>query len=527
MLACASCLAVGCTKKGSGSGSAGKAGDAGPGAGLGVEGGGRPRDHVSRRPPRQCKDEAAEADEPDPPDAANVKDILPKWTRTLKVTKKLVVRRKPSKEAEAEGEIKMDSRLPLRAYLTGRDGCQKFWMRVAPKGWVCGDLLEPDRRAPLMRQQPILPPGAILPSRYGWVRKGGAEEYPNKKAVEENKPSGKIEAGYIVRWQKNVTLGGKLYWQNSKNYLIPADKLFRHTPSPYGGLDLRKADFNVPVAIVRAKSQGGPVYDAPGGKEVGRVPHHSIHEILESKRVERAIYYRIGAGRWIPGRRVISAWPTEPPPGLKPCEKWIEIVIDHQSLVAWEGNEAVYATMVTTGDKKHPTKYGIFRLWWKKAQTDMTAAMAGSERYRVDDVPWAQFFYLGQALHGAYWHSDWGNRRSHGCINLAPKDAKWLYDWTAPHVPDGWVSRYADEQFPGTLVRVRHKVDHEVPFLRYARKLAPAADVKRLDEAYKERMRRKTLDLLEKKDGSEGSDAKGTDAKGDGPSGGAEAPRKE
>jgi hypothetical protein len=126
----------------------------------------------------------------------------------------------------------------------------------------------------------------------------------------------------------------------------------------------------------------------------------------------------------------------------------------------------------------------------------MISAMAGSERYRVDDVPWAQFVYLGQAVHGAYWHSEWGNRRSHGCVNLAPKDAKWLYDWTAPHVPDGWTSRRADEHFPGTLIRIKYKTDHEVAFKRYARKLAPPDEVKRLDEAYKERMKKKYLRTL-------------------------------
>ena len=247
-----------------------------------------------------------------------------------------------------------------------------------------------------------------------------------------------------------------------------------------------------------AKTKGGPVYDAPNGKVIARVPHHSIQEILETKRIERAKWYRIGPGRWLPARRVISAWPSELPPGVKDCEKWIEIVIEHQSLVAYEGTEPVYATMISSGDKKHPTKYGIFRIWWKKAQTQMSNQMAGAESYRVDDVPWAQYFYLGQALHGAYWHSDWGNRRSHGCINLAPKDAKWLYDWSYPQVPPGWLSRFADEHQAGTIVRVRHKVDHEVPFLRYSRKLAPPDAVSRLDAAYKERMRKKTINMIER-----------------------------
>ena len=464
--------------------------------------------HKSRRPPRKCFAVPPEKNEPPPDGASNVNERLPKWTRTLKVMRKLVVRRKPSVSADPEGEVKRYSRLPLMATVSGRDGCRSFWMRVNPRGWVCGDYLRADRRGALMRRQPIMAKGRFLPSRYAWVRKGGAKMYANKKAAEEDKSTETIAAGFIVRQKKMVSIKGEAYWQESKNYLIRAKRLLLHQPSDYQGVDLRARDFMLPVAIVRAKTRGAGVYDRPGGKVLERVGHHTFHEILETKRVQvagrklRVKFYRIGEGRWLQARRVISTWPSpDLPPGLKPCEKWIEIVIDHQSLTAYEGNEPVYTTMITSGDKRHPTKYGIFRLWWKKAQTDMTSSMAGAERYRVDDVPWAQFFYLGQALHGAYWHSDWGNRRSHGCINLAPKDAKWLYDWTHPHVPDGWLSRRADEHYPGTLVRVRHKVDHEVPFLRYARKLAPPEAVARLDKAYKERMRQKTIRMIQKKEG--------------------------
>jgi hypothetical protein len=480
-----------------GAGKAGATGSTDPRL-TGARPGARRAGHESRRPRRRCQPQPPEPVVPDPEGTPNVKERLPKWTRTLSVRKKLKVYREPSTEAEHEGEIKKYSRLPLRAYVKGRDGCRSYWMRVAPRGWVCGDHLKPDRRATLMRTQPIMDKGDMLPGRYAWVRKGGANKYPNREAALADKPHGTIQGGFILRWKKNVSLGGKLYWQISTNYLVPADKLLRHRPSEYAGADLRELDFMVPIAIVRAKTKGAAVFDKAGGSEIDRVEHHSIHEIFESTRVGRTKYYRIGKGRWILARRVISAWPTKPPPGIKPCEKWIDIVIEHQSLVAWEGNEPVYATMLSSGDKKHPTKYGIFRLWWKKAETDMTSSMAGSEAYRVDDVPWAQFFYLGQALHGAYWHSEWGNRRSHGCVNLSPKDAKWLYDWTAPHVPDGWTSRFADEKHPGTIVRVRHKVDHEVPFLRYSRKLAPPEAVERLDNAYKERMRKKTLRMLER-----------------------------
>jgi hypothetical protein len=213
-------------------------------------------------------------------------------------------------------------------------------------------------------------------------------------------------------------------------------------------------------------------------------------------------YYRIKPG-WIAARRVISAWPAKSPPGTRECEKWVEVVVNHQSLVAYEGDEPVYMTMISSGDEKHPTRYGVFRVWWKKAQADMssTPGMAGPEFYRVDDVPWAIFFWRGIALHGAYWHTNFGNRRSHGCINLSPLDAKWLYDWTEPRVPPAWLNRRANRRRPGTLIRVRQKRSHNPPFRGYARSIAPAEAVRALDEAYKERMRQKSLEMLNRKDG--------------------------
>lgn len=185
------------------------------------------------------------------------------------------------------------------------------------------------------------------------------------------------------------------------------------------------------------------------------------------------------------------------PKGLKPCEKWIEINIFMQTLVAYEGEEPVYMAPISSGNKRHPTKYGIFRTWLKKANADMTSSMA-AERYRVDEVPWSVFFYLGQALHAAYWHTNFGNRKSHGCVNLTPVDARWLYEWIEPAVPDGWLEIRVDEKspIPGTTIVVRHKYDHEVPYSRYARELAPKDELERLDEVKKKHLKKLTKRLL-------------------------------
>jgi hypothetical protein len=76
--------------------------------------------------------------------------------------------------------------------------------------------------------------------------------------------------------------------------------------------------------------------------------------------------------------------------------------------------------------------------------------------YYLAEVPFAQFFHMPFALHAAYWHDDFGEPKSGGCVNLSPEDARWLFDWTDPPLPDGWHSvRSGDGRGDGTWVRIR------------------------------------------------------------------------
>ena len=73
----------------------------------------------------------------------------------------------------------------------------------------------------------------------------------------------------------------------------------------------------------------------------------------------------------------------------------------------------------------------------------MTTTMASNvvgEEFELKDIPYVQYFEAGYALHAAYWHDDFGTPRSHGCINMSPEDAKWLFQWTEPALPPGWHS---------------------------------------------------------------------------------------
>jgi len=124
--------------------------------------------------------------------------------------------------------------------------------------------------------------------------------------------------------------------------------------------------------------------------------------------------------------------------------QWIDISIGQQSLVAYVGNKPVYATLVSTGrggmgdpEKVHATVRGTFMVYSKH----VSATMDGEEDKRqLCPARRAHGAVLpqGYALHGTYWHDEFGEVRSHGCVNLAPIDAAWLFEWTDPPVPAEW-----------------------------------------------------------------------------------------
>ena len=93
----------------------------------------------------------------------------------------------------------------------------------------------------------------------------------------------------------------------------------------------------------------------------------------------------------------------------------------------------------------------------------MDGDVASDGPYSIQDVPWIMYFNASIALHGAFWHSNFGHVQSHGCVNLAPWDAKALFGWTEPRLPAGWHGVAATEEHPGTRVVVH---DEEKPVKR-------------------------------------------------------------
>jgi len=274
---------------------------------------------------------------------------------------------------------------------------------------------------------------------------------------------------------------GKPYWkvsQKDPEYVL-AQAISKHRPSLYGGSRLGDdTGWGVPLAFVWPRvpswQQAGTSYKALGGGQVRMLPSRTPLPILETfaDKNGKAIAYRVGAEEWIAAAdvRVFNAAP--PPALLLPNERWIDVDLESQILVAFEGNVAVYSTMVSTGGKETPTLPGTYRMWLKESEADMKG-LNGEDPYSVATVPWTQFFSPENdlALHTAYWHDQFGVKRSHGCVNLAPRDARWLYFWSDPQVPPGWTMAAGVVEAPGSIVRVRTKDEPNPPLREYALKV--------------------------------------------------------
>lgn len=135
-------------------------------------------------------------------------------------------------------------------------------------------------------------------------------------------------------------------------------------------------------------------------------------------------------------------------------EKWIEVSLSEQRLRAWEGDKIAMEFPISSG-LWSPTPKGDFAIWYKTRNQRM---VGGSKElgtyYNLPNVPNNMFFYKGYAIHGAYWHNNFGQPMSHGCVNSPLPNAAELFEWTGPVVPPGQNVVRATAQNPGTRVYV-------------------------------------------------------------------------
>ena len=245
--------------------------------------------------------------------------------------------------------------------------------------------------------------------------------------------------------------------------LIPADKLKADSGSPFHGHSIR--EHGLPIAF--ARKAGSTWWDLKDGKlERGeRLGWRQFIPLTGTvRRIQGVRMVEAKNGRWLRSKDLrTAAKPSKLPSWARKGEKWIDIGIVSQTMVLWEGDQPVYATLVSTGrdgygdpSKTLSTPRGTFRVYQRHVTTTMDSNVADNE-FELRDVPWVMYFKGGYAIHGAYWHDDFGRTRSHGCVNVSPIDARYTFMWAAPHLPEHWHAAYTGDTLgEGTIIHI-HK----------------------------------------------------------------------
>jgi hypothetical protein len=270
-----------------------------------------------------------------------------------------------------------------------------------------------------------------------------------------------------------VTYEGDRYLKSTENTLIPASAAsIASRISSFEGVELGN-DIGSAGMVGWVNASSSSVYNEPRitkKSKMDAVARYSVVFVTEQLVVGKKTFARIGDNRYVNRADLRVMRLVAPPSNLMPEERWIDVDIDEQILTAYEGERPVFATLISSGRRgPSATVKGEYRIWAKVAAIAMDNSddetepldmdvdgVPGEPRlYSLRHVPWTQFFHKAYALHGVYWHDRFGNRRSHGCINLSPKDARRLYDWTDPSTPPGFWSMHSTANEKGTLIRIR------------------------------------------------------------------------
>jgi hypothetical protein len=281
-----------------------------------------------------------------------------------------------------------------------------------------------------------------------------------------------------VAYSSELDVGGRQYLLAADMTWVPKDRVKPYPQVTFRGVELGK-DVNLPLAFIRGKdrpqyvrAQDGSM--ATNGKQFARLSHVELSgeslkvgddEYLKLK--SREIYIK-KSDAVVPTPRQQTPWGTRVgsddttghPKGGRAT--WLETSVWGGWLIAYEGNRPVFTTMVSPGRGGTPvpgkdpietasTPTGTFPITGKFA----TATMEAPGEFIHSDVPWTQNFSGPHALHGAYWHDDWGTLKSGGCVNVSPLDGRWLYTFTEPEVPEGWHGvRWLPKEHPASLLVV-------------------------------------------------------------------------
>ncbi|MBL9105439.1 MAG: L,D-transpeptidase [Myxococcales bacterium] len=385
----------------------------------------------------------------------------------------------PRAGSDYRGRIDPDTPFAIYGMVQGTGCAGEGWAMAGPRpedGYVCLKAATASDAIPSIL--PVLPEGLNVPYIYAKPkhdRKGNllveVPRYRNKLALQYDKEPLDFMAphrNYAFVAVHKLPRHGKVL-EDALEQMVPAKDMKLEEPSLFAGRVLADRPVTAGRVAAWAVSHETLLRAQPKMKlgPVGQLEYHTAIEVLpELKRGGGGVWLEIpdGLGPGVPAfveASKVRRW--EPGPelaGVGDDELWLDVDVGQQVLAVMRGQQPIFLTLVSSGTGAKPntsTPRGTYRIRNKVALGAMRNRPEDADEspYHVEAVPWVMYFDGRFALHGAYWHNGFGHRKSHGCVNLAPSDARYVYGLVAPDVPPGWISSYEHAGEPGSVVRVR------------------------------------------------------------------------
>ncbi|MEM7137589.1 MAG: L,D-transpeptidase [Myxococcota bacterium] len=376
----------------------------------------------------------------------------PSWGRSIEVVDDgapLMLR--PDAGSTRRGTVRAGTRLGFEQRVFGKGCSTGVWYQTRDGLFICETHVRPSTAPPGVAPSPTIDSDALLPQRYAFVRVDGTRAFHHPSDYFANDYVEALGRGFGIVVTGEKVYEGVEFVRTRKHTWIEKASLRFVRGSPFRGATIPQA---APLDVAWVRPSAARVFDRPGGRTTGRLERHTLVHV-EGVRRGMAKLHR---GGWVRTRDLAQARLEPPPEGVGPDDRWIDVDVDAQVLVAYVGERPVFATLVSSGraNKASATPLGVFALWAKLDYTDMDDVERTDVpmNYSIQDVPWVQFFKGSYGFHAAFWHDDFGRRRSHGCINLSPADARTLFQFTEPVLPPGWAAILALPDDKPTLVRV-------------------------------------------------------------------------
>ena len=354
----------------------------------------------------------------------------------------------------------------LPAEPTGQHCDGGEWVKVSGDAYACtgeGLILARSMRAARARipKSRAAHPGKLMPYVYAKATIGAPRMNELPPGAADSAVKGVLERWmngpyFLALWRK-VEKHGEAYFETIQGRYVRADDLQLEPTPPMHGEELG-GRYHLPLAFVLEDAELRCV-DGHALEPCGRAEKHARFEATGAIDDDRGAWVLGPDGIAVAAEHVRVATRVDRPDGVPADARWIHIDLSTQSLVAYEGDEPVYVTLVSSGRPGHETPTGLFRIERKY----VSKTMRGPDEkgwYEVQEVPWTMYFTGHFALHGAYWHDRFGRTKSHGCVNAPPVDARWLYYWSRDPLPAGW---HADLDLDGAWVYVSGTTPPEEP----------------------------------------------------------------